>query len=484
MIATTYNAQTVYLLDDAPNWQAGVEASFELLRRDTDGLSQRGTRRAFSESLRVSEFKYTATRRGADVRALVGALRGLTDAPVVVPFWPAVTTWANRAANPLQGGLMVVWKADWSQFAIYASDDAEPVWPAAGDSWAPALWGQLANAPELRLADARTMTSFAVEFAENSPAAYALTATEVTWPDGPQPTGHAEAPHLCEFRPNWREGIRQTFRVTVDRERIGFRRETADTFYSQLVTQICERGFTLGRPADVGRFLRFFQDHAAGDAFWLAAGFESARLSADLGPADTVLPVEDTVAVLAGDYLALVTGVGGLAPVQVTGLTADELTVATAPGAHAAGTVLTPLLLVCLERPRLDVTWRAPRLASARLVLREVPEEVSPAADESLGETLGKLPTKVYLYEFVRNYGNGTTATTRWTSFERDVEWNGYTWTSKPISHGEIRQSLNLERESVDLTTFFSADNPLLGDVTLESEGTLCCVIRELQLTA
>jgi len=483
MRATTYNSQAVFLLDDPPNWRAEVQAVLELVRRDTASLSNRGSRRPWSATLRVPEFTYTATRADAAARSLVGALRSLTDEPVVVPFWPAVTTWSQRAGNPLQGGLMVVWKAGWSQFEIYSGDDAEPGWPAAGDHWAPALWGHLDNARELRLADHRIVREFAVEFVENSPAAYALTAPETAWTSGPQPAGHDTAPDLLEFRPNWKDGLRQTLRVGVERERIGFRRETAETFYQQLVAQISERGFTLGTAAGIAEFIRFFHDHAGGDAFWLPAGYEAARLTAAIGGGDTALPVADTGALLAGDWIALQTGLDGLAPARVTGLTDTEITVAAAPGAHAAGTAITPLLLVCLDAPKLELTWRDPRIASARLVLREVPEEYEPAADETLGTTLGRLPVKVVLYEFIRDYRNGTTVRTLWTSHERDVTWNDETWASRHISHGDIRQSLNLERESVDLTTFLADDNPLLEDVKLTSEGTLSCVIREIELT-
>lgn len=478
MLATSYNATDVLLVTERPNWATAPEATFEVLREDTAGLSNREARRPWSGTLRTS-LTYTALVRDADARALLGSVRSLAEQPVAMPFWPGEVLWADRATAPITGGLKLAFKADWSDWEIY--EDTEPTWPAADDRWVPLLWGFLEPQTETRwIHGALGETEF--RFTEDSPANWALSPREGSTTAGPlPPTGHTTAPDLLDYEPQQAGAHTHTVRVRIERTPAGRGRQRGTTFYSQAATALSTRGYLLTSAADIGAFLCFWACRAGGDSFWARSGVIVAVLSAAALTSDTVLNVEDTTALVVGDYVAF-----GDVLRRVTALTDDTLTVDAAVGtALAAGTAGEALLLVAFDSAKLTLEWIHGGLATVKPKLREVAAEYAPAAGETLGTTLGRLAERAHLYEFTRDYGNGTTVVTRWTSHEQDVVWNGHTWSAQPgLSHGERRQSLNLEREGVELTTFFAAGNPLVDDVTLASEGTLTCVIREVDLLA
>ena len=51
-----------------------------------------------------------------------------------------------------------------------------------------------------------------------------------------------------------------------------------------------------------------------------------------------------------------------------------------------------------------------------------------------------------YLYEFSIGYPGATTYF-RYTGFQRDLTYNGFTWTAAPIEHGDILETDRLERQ-------------------------------------
>ncbi|MGA9776672.1 MAG: hypothetical protein WBS33_00190, partial [Verrucomicrobiia bacterium] len=242
MFSTAYGGNTVYVINDAWNVKRTLDVEFGLVRDLQSGLTNRSERRPFSSSLRVNSLRYTATVRGSDLLNLQGSLRLITTEQVVVPFWPAQTTWANRAAAPFIGGLRMVWKADWSQFAIYLSTDAEPGWPAAGDYFAPAVMGYLTpTKPEMIHPSAALWD---VDFAESSEVNQGLSVGAIVPPSGPEPAGYSSAPPILPYAPDYRS-IKNQISVKVNREQIGFTRTQSQTFYPQLPTRAQDASFTL-----------------------------------------------------------------------------------------------------------------------------------------------------------------------------------------------------------------------------------------------
>ncbi len=196
MLQTIFNAQPVFVVNDAPAFVSDFEAEFSLILDQQSSLTMRESRRPYCATVRVG-LRYLVTVRDAALRQLQAALRSLNTQPVIVPFWPAIAYWESRAAQRIQGGLMVAWREDWSQFSIYNAG-AEPAWPAPTDFVAPALWGYLGrNQPTLLDADS---AHWQVDFTESSPARYALAISEsvAELPGIPQILTETGAPLLGE----------------------------------------------------------------------------------------------------------------------------------------------------------------------------------------------------------------------------------------------------------------------------------------------
>lgn len=130
----------------------------------------------------------------------------------------------------------------------------------------------------------------------------------------------------------------------------------------------------------------------------------SAKLTADIASPDTVLTVADTTAVKVGDYIALIKAGAIAVARKVTAKTSTTITVNAAIGTalSKSDVFVGALLLVAFDVPRMKVEWDNPQVADVRMPVTERAEEYVPAADETLGTTLGQLPTKAYLYEFRR----------------------------------------------------------------------------------
>ena len=482
MIATTYDGAAVYLVTERPEWSQRDTGTFTLIGNAESSLSNRESRRAYDDLIRVA-LKYTARVRDAEARALIGALRTLKQQPVALPFWPGEQFWPNRAAAPWTGGLMLAWKDDWSQWEIYSAADVaahtEPTWPTSLTRWAPLLWGFLKPDQDSRWL-APSLQDWAVEFAEASPAAWALQPATGSWSAGPlPPAGYSNAPDLFPTRPRFAE-VDHTLTVRVSRTQTGFRREPSTTFYPQAVAQICGQGFQLTDMAAIARLVAFYGSHGAAASFWVSAAFACAKLTADIADGDTVIDVADTAMVSTGDYVALIDAAGAIVGRRVTDKTSTTLTLNSAPGARtAAATYLAPLLLCRWDDNQLEVEWKHGNLATAKTRLREVPAEYSPAADETLAGSLGELPTRALLYQFTQTLG-ATVTTWRYTSFREDVtDATPNTWASADFAHGDLRRSLNLERDELELISQIFTGNPLLPFITLNAEARLAIRISE-----
>lgn len=492
MIATTFNfggsigSVSVFLLNDPPDWRQPLKSTFTILQGGAVGLSNRETRRPHSATLRCS-LEYQTTRSGPDAGRLIGALRDLAGAtgevPVLCPFWPAAVRWIDPIPA---SALYVVWKDDWSQWEIYAG--IPPVWPDAAPGEvlvAPLLWGRLAKR-ELTWASANTLNCD-VQFIEDGPADYALVPPAAEFAAGPMPlAGYTTAPRLLPYRANF-VGIEDSVSVNLLRESIGFGRQPAQTFYPQAAHRAFKLPYFLDGQTAAFQFLRFFLEYAsAGASFWTPGWMSAAQLIADVAAADTVLQVADTNSLLVGDYIALLSTINSQPSTNVvSALTEDTVTLLTAVGLEyrASDTIITPLLLVRLDKPTLQISWENPHAAAATLQLIELPAEYAPATGETIGETLGQLTQRCYLYEFTRDLG-GETITDRYTSYEADVTLGDDIYAATRIEHGDIQQGIALEQDAVQVTTFMSPMSALLLFATLRMEAPLKLIIRQADVAA
>ena len=482
MISTTFAGKSVLLITAPPNWADSDTSEHELVGDLTVGLSNREGRRPHSAALR-STLGYVALIGSAEIRQAVGRLRSWAGEPVLCPFWPGVTTWANRASAPFGGGLKLVWKSDWSQWELYTT--TAPTWPAAGDNWAPVLWGIFKGRDGLPSAKwfHSQLSGLEIAIEESGPADYALAPVAGSVAAGPlPPSGYATAPKVFPFAPNF-TGLQDSFTVRLQREATGFRREQSLELYPQAVARVQSLAYQLRSESEAAAFLSFFAAYGArGAAFWIPSWTSAAVLTAPVAAIDAVLHVEDSLAVAAGDFLALISG-GVQIFRRVLSVTGTTVTLDAAVGAALpASTLVSPLLLVRQDRPTLRIEWTNGAFAESTVTVREIPTEYAPGADESLGVTLGQLPERCFLYDFTRDHG-GTLFHDRLTSYERDVTYGGQTWTSADVSHGVIRSGLALDVDRVDLSSAVFTGNPLVALGALRTEAPLRVTIMSADVS-
>jgi hypothetical protein len=481
VIAATYSGFDIYLIDEVPDWKGRVSAEFDLVADLVAGLSNRESRRAYAKELRISSFRYSSLLETMQAWSAYEGLRNYQVQPVAMPFWPGVTTWADRAGRRIASRLNVVFKEDWSQWEIFEVDVAEdgivengePSWPAAGDLVAPLLWGRLEKR-ELEWADGTTAL-LSVEFVEAGPSKWALRpvilailgtdrdailgtdggaileAGAVTWKAGPKPSNAwAVGPDVFPFEVNF-DGPRTSFTVSIVREQIGFTREPVETVYAQANARGLEMAHAGLDGGAISDLLRFFLEHGAGKVFWAPAWNAATELTADVGATDTTLEVLDTTGIEVGDWLALMGPEGVRATARVLSKTDDSLEIDAAVGEFAAAEVLlTQLVLARFEKTRLELDWSEPELMTCSLSVREVPPEYTPAGDETLGTTLGLLPARAYIYEFRMTLA-GTEFVERYTSYERDLMLGADMCKSERIEHTEIKQGIMLDKDEVEV---------------------------------
>jgi hypothetical protein len=439
-------------------------------------MTKREARRPYSATLRT-DLKFSITLKDTDLRIAEGVLRSMTTEKVIVPFWPAVSTWANRVSQAIKGGLFVVYKYDWSQFDIYDAG-SEPLWPAAGDFVAPALMGYLSRTTKIQMLNPITGV-YEVQFSESSPAGYELLVTAPGFTNGPLPSGYGSAPVLLPFQSDFRQ-VTEQITLDVARTQIGFDREQQPTFYPHAAYRQQQSQYTLSA-AEIPSLLVWFQTVGGpGQSFWAAGAFVTARMSAPATAIATTLNVYDTYAIKSSDYLCMVSNrvVTGFAKVN----TVFGASVSNATGLGVAVNTedqLFTLYLASLDQPKVSVDWKSTGLVIAKMNWTEmVPErDVAGYADETLGVTIGHEPVRVAFVQLSRDLRNGTILNWYYTSFESDITWSTHTWLHGLIGVGEITQSINLENDQCVLEAFLGSGTPLDDELKMISEAPLTAKI-------
>jgi hypothetical protein len=482
MITLSRRGATALFLDTPPDWSRGVQVAFTLDAGRETSLDNREARRPFALTPRVASMRFEVRAAGPGARSLAAGLRLGPAVPVLCPFWPAARPWAVRATSPIQGGLNAVWTADGSHVAVF-DGSAPPQWPdasgwipAAADVWAPALEACFPKAPTLRwLTD--SLATAAVELAEDGPLSSALVVPSGSWAAGPAPSAAwSTPPDLLPFPVQWADAVAGATVVRFAREREGFGHSQSLTGYAQTPARRHEASILAMDEATVARLLAWHRDHAAAAAVWVSAGWSAARLVADVAPVDTALRVDTADGVAGGDRLLLTDASGRSAFVRAAATDVGIVRLEAPPGVGfaAAGSTVAPLILCRHEGATLNVDWTAPGLASARPSFVEVPPEIEPDASEAPGVTLGALPARAVLLEIT--VGGRTQG---YTNHEDDLVFNGRRYAATAFSHGDIRESLNLERCEVAITfAEFDGMHPLAPLLNLSAEDRATVVLR------
>lgn len=445
---------TVFLLNDQPDWSFEPQLTFSLVSQTEIGLSGRMTRRPQAATIRCG-MKLALTLQGIAARQVANFLRTWVNEPVAIPAWPLAVRWADRASRPVTAGLYIVWKDDWSNYAIYES--SEPGWPAADDLVAPLLWGRLEKREGQWLS--ADVFGASIEFSESSDPAWAMVPASATFTSGPAPSGSwGTNPKVLGFQINFDQLDHSVTLDTVIRTQIGFNRAPHEALYPSGDVPFTSRATGVSvcttSQAAVGQALRFFYDHGLGAAFWVPSYQNAAVLTAQLSAAGTVVIVSDTVDIKTGDWLAFISPgtMRAIGWAKVNSTTATTITLAAAVGSIQPidDTLICHFYLAHFAKPELQLTFSSREVAELKFDVEETPTEIAPAADETLGVTLGALKARAYLYEFSQ-FGS---IIERWTSCDKTLLDTGTaTFVANKISHGDIRQGLYLDQDEVDLIT-------------------------------
>lgn len=475
----TFNSEPLYLLDDVPDFAERFKLTARLLNNVEEGLTDHEGRRATGESLRLV-LKYSISSTGAELRTLAAALRAHKNERVACPLWPAAVQWSARASADISGGLKLVIGANQSE----VFDSVEPVWPSATDTLVPLVVGYLGGR------DLKTLTpdnaTFDVELTESSPAGWAIAPSAFTAPAGPQPPAYVTAPRLFPFPLHW-DSPKQSFTLNIQRKQVGFTRETVDTVRDVPVARTVEQLAWLNKDDGFGpgKLLRFFTDHGAGASFWVGGALRQSTLTAGIAANASSIAVDESAGWNIGDYVGVLdagTLTAGLGPITAKASTSLTVT-ANGNAAILSSAILCDLMLARFDSPMIEIEWIGARMATVRFKARELPPEVVPPINESLGLYIGNLARRAWLYEFTRNFA-GTVLTERFTSYETALTYAFNTYAVRKLTHGEIRQGLALDRDELRIDCDGLTVAPLLAAATLRNEVPLSLKVMAVEVTS
>lgn len=479
MILTSYNDEPLYLLNHTPDFTVPFEVTFNLLSASEIGLTNREFRRPLSVFPRLTH-SMGVIAVGLEARKLDHALGVLTDERVALPFWPAVKRGGVPGESVLSGSVNVAFRSDWSLWEVFGA--TVPGWVEAEDWTAPLVFGRLTEkAVRWFTAEACSVT---LRHVEASPVDLALSPPSASFASGPLPSSaYLTAPKVFLPQINF-IGPEQTFAVNLQREDLGFGRESSQTVYGlPILGQTTEH--VAMTPEAIALVVRFWIEHAAGRAFWLPMWHSACRLAEDLGDGETILSVDDTFGVAPGDSLAFIRGDGSISFARVLDNAGGNVTLDSAPGAlREADCVVARLALVRFTAPRLTLHFPRLDVATFALPVRELGAEYVPPAGEDLGVSIGVGFLKAFLYQ-IRQTRAGLETVRRLTSHEADLTVDGELFHAAKITHGELVRGTALDRDELTLRHALDvtdSDHPFLRLATLRSLEPIRVVVREVEL--
>lgn len=476
MIPTTFNGESIFLLPFWPEWP--VRGRFSHVVSEGRGITGRESRRPLSDTVRVS-LSFSVVCMDAAVVRLIGGLREWKDERVAVPFWPGAILRDQFATRHFSSGVYLALSSDDQQWQLFSA--TPPEWMEVDDWIVPLLLGSISRRSSPSMLSA-VSCRFAVDFEEDSDSDLALDVTQWAWESGPLPSDSwTTPPAVFPFELAF-ERPRSGAAVEVESERLGPGRLKASTFYDQTPHRNGEATAFADTVDESAGIVRFFMDHGAGSPWWFAQDFLAAKLAADGSAGGVSLTVEDPHAVKAGDWIRLNEDAGAsAASVKVSSVASTTLTLAS-PLARTwdrERTAVNPLALVVFDRTQITVNWQNPEVAVAAFSVREVPDEYVPAADETIGTTLGRLLGAAVLVSITDGVD-----IVRLTNFERAIQTSeGFTFEPIPMQVGSVRRGVAPDRDEttveVDLANA-SADGLLARIASMRTDRPVRVTISRI----
>ncbi|MBU6409386.1 MAG: phage BR0599 family protein, partial [Verrucomicrobia bacterium] len=218
------------------------------------------------------------------------------------------------------------------------------------------------------------------------------------------------------------------------------------------------------------------------NSFWLPANLAECRLTEDVLPTDDSLAVDNGLELGNNTFIALNDGINR-APLIVTGVQPDKIVLSGPVGQvfGANDTQVESLVLARFDALKLTLNFVHSQLARCQVRFKELPWETGAVAGETIGETMGSLPTTAMLYVFTETTPAGAT-TWRFTNFERDLSDGANEYTSAAMQNDAITDAPNLERQSVNIKSRNFAGNPMALLLPFQLEFPLTVAIYEADL--
>jgi uncharacterized phage protein (TIGR02218 family) len=467
MTAVTFLGSTAYVLDDAPEFGAGIDLAVELPKHVERGLTGIETRRPLGQTVRLG-LSYEAVIEEDAVPAFRNGLQDLKNKRVLCPFW--VYGFDAGVTSPT-----IV-----ADYYVLTGDGAAPevkahgLLPFARPAY-PMMVGRLKEAPDPELIEDDLQT-VSISFVEND-------SFYLTFPAFAAPSSLADASGsarpIFPFRANWAKAMRSgSAEVDVRREEIGYGRAEAEAFFDQPAARMSSQGFTL-EGNEPWQLVRFFLDIGLQN-FWLPGGIGEALLTSNVAAIDTALTVDNPAGRGANSYVVLddlVNRVG----VKVLSTAGNNWNLAAAVGtAFLKERARVESLFLARFDKGLKLSFNG-EVASVGLQFAEVPWETDVVGGETIGTTFGALPLCAYLYTFTIAFP-GATQTWRFTGHERDLT-DGNAYTAAQMEHGNIRETVTLERIETTVKSRNFAGHPLALFIPFRLEWPLMLEIVECDVS-
>jgi uncharacterized phage protein (TIGR02218 family) len=485
MIRTTDTVlqEECWLLPYAPDWRQGIETRFTIPADAERGLTGREDRRSYAKSLRA-EVTYAALLGASEAVTLRNALQAadVENLPVWFPFWPGEWPIEPGYGNRFAAAQAILWQGNSNAALVNPGSVSGSYAPHV--RLVPALRGYFVEPPTVEaLTDELFIARFRLR--EDGPASLALQVSGAAFAAGPDVGGRSFS--AFPFRPQWRGKIESgTAKVEIDSREIGFNREEARAVYPQSPERPLRYDLAMLDNAAGADLIRFFGNCEGNVAtFWCPTWLSDTRLTANVTAGATTLPVANGQALGLNNYLALVDRNGTTEVRTVTNKAAGSLTVFPAlSSVHAAeSAIVTTAALVRFAKTGLTLRWYSTGEVEASVELKEVATDYYTPGGELHGSTVGKLPRACFLYRFTVAYP-GTSQVWRLTSYEQAISYESAAYTPRPIEHGDIRETLNLERNEVEVRTRAFEGNPLMLFIPFRLEFPLKLEIIEAKTNA
>ncbi|MFA5265801.1 MAG: phage BR0599 family protein [Opitutaceae bacterium] len=475
MLATTFAGTSVFLLNTEP--VGAVQISVSRLTERHAGRTRREERRALGATLRWKLDFPIAIDDRTEAQVFRAALQDFDNRPILCPLWPAARPYGS--VSLFTGGLLVTWEPDWTQWALHTTP-TPGFTPSADARTAPVLWGRFDKLPDPNLVTTEALAA-TISFVETGPATYAVApAASIVPHTGPE-LHDIEWP-LLDFELDYEKINSGGVEIQIDRERIGYGRGEAETFYPQTPRRQVKCTVVADTAAEAARLIATF--HASGGTVspvWFPSGVSPTRLLVDTSAGNTYVKVESVAALGGHPHILLRDATSGAAVACTIASTSGDnwLILEEAPGNfHAEAISLQFLLFGRFLSDELTLTWTSPLQITAQFTLTELPPDYGAPAGEVYGESLGNVGSPIFLFEIADQIGG----TWYWTNYESAITITGvggHTYTPQQIAWDKISQGLNLDDGKLTLTMDSWVGNPFLRLTVPRRGQQLTLVLKE-----